>query len=152
VIVAALGYRYGIAQAARCLAQLLTRTHAPRRFDTSAPMLPAAPFSLPAARRPTHAACFAGGALSLLASCLNPISPSLILYDGLSGTIGLTLGFFLALTDLRQASAKSQATAPQTSLPHFASEIEIPINLRLTTAATIFAAAFLILGKGIRLP
>src|SRR5580704_3348116 len=78
VIIGALGYRYGIAQAARCLAQLLARANA----NT--------PLSLPAARRITHTACFAGGVLFLLASCLNPISPSLILYDGLSGAIGLT--------------------------------------------------------------
>src|SRR5580698_8567085 len=99
VIIGALGYRYGIAQAARCLAQLLARAHTP--------------LSLPAVRRITHTACFAGGALFLLASCLNPISPSLILYDGLSGTIGLTLGFFLALTDLRQ----SQRATPRQSSP-----------------------------------
>src|ERR1700733_926672 len=112
VIIGALGYRYGIAQAARCLAQLLARANA----NT--------PLSLPAARRITHTACFAGGGLFLLASCLNPISPSLILYDGLSGAIGLTLGFFLALTDLRQFAAqravKSPPPAPPANPPHSA--------------------------------
>src|SRR5580704_5602231 len=140
VIIGALGYRYGIAQAARCLAQLLARANTP--------------LSLPAARRITHTACFAGGALFFLSSVLSPISPSLILYDGLSGAIGLTLGFFLALTDLRQSAAKSSTSAPQGSVPQpLAAEIEIPLNLALTITAAIFAAAFVIfMGRGIRLP
>ena len=181
VMIGALGYRYGIAQAARCLAQLLARAHTPPASGTAAsplpasplsseqqssppapplpsaqqsPSLPAAPISLPAARRIIRTACFAGGALFFLSSFLNPISPSLILYDGLSGTIGLTLGFFLALTDLRQSAAKSLTPAPQDSVPQpLAAEIEIPLNLALTITAAIFAAAFLIfMGKGIRLP
>jgi len=146
VIIGALGYRYGIAQAARRLAQLLARANTP--------------LSLPAARRITHTACFAGGVLFLLASCLNPISATLILYDGLSGAIGLTLGFFLALTDLRQSAAQRAVKSPaaastsQTSAPQFAApELEIPFNLPLTISATIFAAAFLLfMGHGIRLP
>ena len=181
VMIGALGYRYGIAQAARCLAQLLARAHTPPASGTAAsplpasplsseqqssppapplpsaqqsPSLPAAPISLPAARRIIRTACFAGGALFFLSSFLNPISPSLILYDGLSGAIGLTLGFFLALTDLRQSAAKSLTPAPQGSVPQpLAAEIEIPLNLALTITAAIFAAAFLIfMGKGIRLP
>jgi hypothetical protein len=177
VMIGALGYRYGIAQAARCLAQLLARAHTPPASGTAAsplpaaplrssspqsspqrspqsPPLPAAPISLPAARRIIRTACFAGGALFFLSSFLNPISPSLILYDGLSGAIGLTLGFFLALTDLRQSAAKSSTSAPQGSVPQpLAAEIEIPLNLALTITAAIFAAAFLIfMGKGIRLP
>ena len=96
---------------------------------------------------------FAGGALFLLASTLNPISPNLILYDGLSGTIGLTLGFFLALTDLRQSHRATQKSpAAQNSAPtdH---EIEVPFNLPLTISAAIFATLFLIfMGHGIRLP
>jgi hypothetical protein len=172
VMIGALGYRYGIAQAARCLAQLLARAHTPPASDTVAsplpasppalplpsaqqsPPLPAPPISLPAARRIIRTACFAGGALFFLSSFLNPISPSLILYDGLSGAIGLTLGFFLALTDLRQSAATSLTPAPQDSVPQpLAAEIEIPFNLALTITAAIFAAAFLIfMGKGIRLP
>ena len=148
VIIGALGYRYGIAQAARCLAQLLARANA----NT--------PLSLPAARRITHTACFAGGVLFLLASCLNPISPSLILYDGLSGTIGLTLGFFLALTDLRQSAAQRAVKSPaaastsQTPAPQLAAPaLELPFNFPLTITSAIFAAAFLIfMGRGIRLP
>ena len=172
VIVGALGYRYGIALAARCLAELLARAHTPPPSDTLASPPPASPLrpttpppptsaaslslSLPAARRIIHTACFAGGALFLLSSFLNPISPSLIFYDGLSGTIGLTLGFFLALTDLRQSAAKphSPATTAQTYAPQQpAPEIEISFNLPLTITAAIFAAAFLIfMGNGIRLP
>ncbi len=168
VIIGALGYRYGIAQAARCLAQLLARANAntpPPAFPLhstprQSPPLTAASISLPAVRRITHTACFAGGVLFLLASCLNPISPSLILYDGLSGTIGLTLGFFLALTDLRQSAASSAAKSPaksptsQTSAPQPAAPaLELPFNFPLTVTAAIFAAAFLIfMGKGIRLP
>src|SRR5580698_2461483 len=181
VMIGALGYRYGIAQAARCLAQLLARAHTPPASGTAAsplpasplsseqqssppapplpsaqqsPSLPAAPISLPAARRTIRTACFAGGALFFLSSFLNPISPSLILYDGLSGAIGLTLGFFLALTDLRQSAALSPPSAAQGSVPQpLAAEIEIPLNLALTITAAIFAAAFLIfMGKGIRLP
>ena len=186
VIMGALGYRYGIAQAARCLASLLARAHTPPASDALAspppaarlrssspqsqplpapplqsPPLPAASISFPrisliAARRIIHTACFAGGALFLLSSFLNPISPSLIFYDGLSGTVGLTLGFFLALTDLRQSTPRSQfpAAAAQNSAPQPpAPEIAIPFNLPLTIAAAILAVAFLMfMGKGIRLP
>jgi hypothetical protein len=145
VVIGALGYRYGIALAARCLASL------PTRVRDASPAPP--PISLVDARRLIHTACFAGGALFLLASCLNPISPSLILYDGVSGTIGLTLGFFLALTDLRQSQrAAQQSAAAQSSALH-SPAAEIPFNLPLTIAAAVFAVAFLIfMGKGIRLP
>ncbi len=140
VIAGALGYRYGIAQAARFLVSLL-----PRAIKASpASPLPASPLSLPDARRILRTACFAGGGLFFLSSFLNPISPNLILYDGLPGAIGMTLGFFLALTDLRQSAPK---TAPQQF------SVSIPFNLPLTITAAIFAAAFLIfMGKGIRLP
>jgi hypothetical protein len=175
VIIGVLGYRYAIAQAARCLALLISTPFAaapptwiaasvasaspppavpPRSTPSQSSPLPAA--TLPAARRITHTACFAGGALFLLASFLNPISPSLILYDGVSGTIGLTLGFFLALTDLRQSRVMQQSpavAAAQSSAPqHLAPEIAIPLNLPLTIAAVIFAAAFLLfMGHGIPL-
>jgi hypothetical protein len=158
VVIGALGYRYGIAQAARCLAALPPRAYTSPASDTPAPPLPASSLSLPAARHITRTACFAGGGLFFLSSFLNPISPNLILYDGLSGAIGLTLGFFLALTDLRQSGANSAAKSPAAAAPLSASdqptpEIEIPFNLPLTIAATIFAAAFLIfMGHGIRLP
>jgi hypothetical protein len=168
VIIGALGYRYGIAQAARFLTSLFASANTPPppheiasspsatpRNPKQPPSSPltAAPLSLPDARRIIHTACFAGGALFLLASCLNPISPSLILYDGLSGTIGLTLGFFLALTDLRQSQrATPQQSAAQNSAPN-PSATEIPFNLPLTISATIFAVAFLIfMGHGISLP
>ena len=172
VIIGALGYRFGIAQAARCLASLPPRaidtSTAPSSNTIAAPLpapplqpalhrsspLTASPLSLADARRIIHTACFAGGALFLLASCLNPISPRLILYDGLSGTIGLTLGFFLALTDLRQSQRATprQSPAVQNSDPN-PSTIAIPFNLSLTIAATSFAAAFLIfMGHGIRIP
>jgi hypothetical protein len=177
VVIGALGYRYGIAQAARCLAQLFARAHTPPASATLASPPPAVPLpspslqsqplsaalfqsrplpaaslslSLSAARRIIHTACFAGGALFLLSSFLNPIGPSLIFYDGISGTIGLTLGFFLALTDLRQSTARF----PATSMPQkLAPEVEIPFNLPLTITSAIFGVAFLIfMGKGIRLP
>jgi hypothetical protein len=163
VIIGALGYRYGIAQAARRLAQLLAPASAtPASPPTAVPLrsarpqsppLYAAPISLPAARRLTHTACFAGGALFFLSSFLNPISPNLILYDGLSGTIGLTLGFFLAVTDLRQSAAQhSPLTAHIPATQQLAPEFEIPFNLPLTITAAIFAAAFLLfMGRGIRL-
>jgi hypothetical protein len=200
VVIGALSYRYGIAQAARSLAQLLTPAYTPRSSSADAPPPPAstlpsvstqsppltaavtpsasaeapplpaaplqsprpqsppliaAPISLPAARRITHTACFAGGALFLLASCLNPISPNLILYDGLSGTIGLTLGFFLALTDLRQSVPKPTAKFPAAAAAsqNAAPELELPFKLPLTITATIFALAFLFfMGRGIPLP
>jgi hypothetical protein len=172
VVIGALSYRYGIAQAARCLAQLLAPAYTPRSSSADAapppasplpaapldsaqsPPLSAASISLPAARRITHTACFGGGALFLLASCLNPISPNLILYDGLSGTIGLTLGFFLALTDLRQSAAKPSPLTPHIPAPQLpAPDFEIPFHLLLTITAAIFALAFLIfMGRGIPLP
>jgi hypothetical protein len=174
VVVGALGYRYGIAQAARFLASLPAHSLAasvepapiapalapaiapapPARSTTTAPPPPAMPLPLPDARRITHTACFAGGALFLLASTLNPISPTLILYDGLSGTIGLTLGFFLALTDLRQSQRATQhQSMPQPAAAPPQSSISIPFNLPLTISAAIFATLFLIfMGHGIRIP
>jgi hypothetical protein len=164
VIAGALGYRYGIAQAARCLALLIAPPFASTNAaaqtqppplpavpptptpQSQAPPPPASPLSLPAARRITRTACFAGSALFLLASFLNPISPSLILYDGLPGAIGLTLGFFLALTDLRQFAAR------QTPVPQPTPEIGFPFNAPLTISAAIFASAFLLyMGRGISL-
>jgi hypothetical protein len=169
VIIGALGYRYGIAQAARFLASLPARPinlPAPRtpiapapppRSTTLASPPPAPPLPLPDARRIIHTACFAGGALFLLASTLNPISPSLILYDGFSGTIGLTLGFFLALTDLRQSQrATQQQPPPQSAAQNIAPQSfapAIPFNLPLTISAAIFATLFLIfMGHGTRIP
>ncbi|HUE44116.1 MAG TPA: hypothetical protein VMP12_11145 [Candidatus Sulfotelmatobacter sp.] len=145
VAVGALGYRYGIAQAARFLSTLIFAP--PSQASPQSPPRPAAPISFSAARRIVYTACFAGGGLFLLASIFNPISPSLILYDGLSGAIGLTLGFFLALTDLRQSSA-SPSGASSIAEPKSPAA---PVSLPLTIAAAIFAIAFLIfMGKGIR--
>jgi hypothetical protein len=157
VIIGALGYRYGIAQAARFLASLpahvLDASAAPPRSTATASPPPAPTLPLPDARRIIHTACFAGGALFLLASTLNPISPSLILYDGVSGTIGLTLGFFLALTDLRQSqrAMQQQSVTQSSDAPHRPS-IEVPFNLPLTVSAAVFATLFLIfMGHGIRI-
>jgi hypothetical protein len=172
VVVGALGYRYGIAQAARFLASIPAHsldasaspspsTNAPsppamplHSSPTQSSPPPAMPLPLPDARRIIRTACFAGGALFLLASTLNPISPTLILYDGLSGTIGLTLGFFLALTDLRQSQRATQhQSMPQPAAAPPQSSISIPFNLPLTISAAIFATLFLIfMGHGIRIP
>jgi hypothetical protein len=177
VVIGALGYRYGIAQAARFLASLPAHSLAASAASASSPpstnapsppapplhssttqSSPSPPLPLPDARRIVHTACFAGGALFLLASALNPIAPTLILYDGLSGTIGLTLGFFLALTDLRQSQratphpSATQNSAAQNPAPH-PSVISIPFNLPLTISAASFATLFLIfMGHGIRIP
>jgi hypothetical protein len=127
VIAGGFGYRYAIVLAARYL-----------RLLTSAPM------TLGDARRIVYAGCAAGGGLFLLASVFNPISPSLILYDGLSGAVGMTLGFFLALTDLRQSAARPADDAE--------SSVSIPFSLPLIIAAAIFAVAYLFtMGHGIRI-
>jgi hypothetical protein len=127
VIAGGLGYRYSIVLAARYLR-----------------LLAFAPLSLPDARRIIYAGCAAGGGLFFLASVFNPISPSLILYDGVSGAVGMTLGFFLALTDLRQSTTRSSDEAE--------SSTSIPFSLPLTIAAVVFAVAYLItMGHGIRI-
>ena len=94
VIAGALGYRYGIAQAARCLALLIAPPFASTNAaaqtqppplpavpptstpQTQAPPPPASPLSLPAARRITRTACFAGSALFLLAPSSIPSAPA----------------------------------------------------------------------------
>jgi hypothetical protein len=127
VVAGGIGYRYAIVLAARYL-----------RLMASAPM------TLGDARRIVYAGCAAGGGLFFLASVFNPISPTLILYDGLSGAVGMTLGFFLTLTDLRQTTTRPADDAE--------SSISIPFSLPLTIAAAIFAIAYLFtMGHGIRI-
>ncbi len=136
VVAGAFGYRYCIGLAARSFAAI-----------GSVPIADA--------RRIVYAGCAAGGGLFLLASVFNPISPSLILYDGVSGAIGLTLGFFLALADLRQSAALASPDAVRAHSSGTASEISasIPFSMPLTISAAIFFIAFIaFMGRGIRIP
>jgi len=136
VVVGGFGYRYCIRLAASSFAAI-------------------GPVSISDARRIVYAGCAAGGGLFLLASVFNPISPNLILYDGLSGAIGLTLGFFLVLTDLRQSAALVSTDSPIVAATGAAFETSgsIPFSMPLTISSAIFVVGFIaLMGRGIRIP
>ncbi|HEY1925402.1 MAG TPA: hypothetical protein VGG58_09115 [Candidatus Acidoferrum sp.] len=135
VVVGGFGYRYCIRLAASSLAAI-------------------GPVPISDARRIVYAGCAAGGGLFLLASVFNPIGPSLILYDGLSGAIGLTLGFFLALTDLRQSAALVSTDSPivEATGAAFETSGSIPFSMPLTISSAIFVVGFIaFMGRGIRI-
>jgi hypothetical protein len=136
VAVGGFGYRYYIRLAARSFAAI-------------------GPVPVSDARRIVCTRCAAGGGLFLLASVFNPISPSLILYDGLSGAIGLTLGFFLALADLRPSAALVSTDSPivEATGAAFETSGSIPFSMPLTISSAIFVVGFIaFMGRGIRIP
>jgi hypothetical protein len=136
VAVGGFGYRYCIRLAARSFAAI-------------------GPVPVSDARRIVCTGCAAGGRLFLLASVFNPISPSLILDDGLSGAIGLTLGFFLALADLRPSAALVSTDSPivEATGAAFETSGSIPFSMPLTISSAIFVVGFIaFMGRGIRIP
>jgi hypothetical protein len=135
VVVGGFGYRYCIRLAASSFAAI-------------------GPVPVSNARRIVYAGCAAGGGLFLLASVFNPISPSLTLEDGLSGVIGLTLGFFLALADLRQSAALVSTDSPIVTAIGAAFETSgsTPFSMPLTISSAIFVVGYLsFMGRGIRI-
>jgi hypothetical protein len=78
----------------------------------------------------------------------------LTLEDGLSGVIGLTLGFFLALADLRQSAALVSTDSPIVTAIGAAFETSgsTPFSMPLTISSAIFVVGYLsFMGRGIRI-
>ena len=95
-----------------------------------------------------YPSCTAGGLLYLAASIFNPVSPSLILYDGLSMAFGTVLGFSLVSVITKRFS-KSLPEATPTDHP---TPTSIPFSPAWIFTAAVCTVLFLIfLGHGIRL-
>ena len=111
-----------------------------------------------------YPACFAGSLLYLVASFLNPVSPSLILYDGVSMAAGIAIGFCLlprVIKERYQSSATppSSAASGEPAAPKAAeaapSTLTPPVLLPFSTAwiavACVSTVLFLVfLGHGFR--
>lgn len=123
-----LGYRFSVALAARDTFGVIRNGNlAPEDF-----------------RRVCYASCVTGSALYVAASILNPISPSLILYDGVSAACGVSFGLLLLppIVD-RYARTLPAATSSGTSMR---------FSVAWVAVASVSAALFLIfLGHGIRI-
>jgi hypothetical protein len=128
IIFGVLGYRFSIALAARDTFDLI------RRGSVTAEDF----------RRVCYASCVTGGALYIAASALNPNSPSLILYDGVSAACGIAVGLLLLPPIVhRYARTLPDATSPRPSMP---------FSTAWLVVGSISAVLFLIfLGHGIRI-
>jgi len=95
-----------------------------------------------------YPSCIAGGLLYLVASALNPISPSLILYDGLSMAFGIALGlYFVSLIAKRFSNSLPSSSSPDRAAPS-----SIPFSPIWLASAAICTVLFLLfMGRGIRL-
>jgi hypothetical protein len=128
----ALGYRYSVALAVGDTMRLI------RGAELSADDVPAI----------IYPSCLAGSLLYLVASFFNPVSPSLILYDGLSMACGVAIGLVLVPGIVKRA-LQSQSAPPQPAR-------SVSDSLRFSPGWILFgcvsAILFLIfLGRGIRL-
>jgi hypothetical protein len=131
VVAGALGYRYSVRLAAGDLLDQIRKSRA-----SSVEVL-----------RILYASCVAGVLLYLVASFFNPVSRSLILYDGVSEASGVAIGFVLlarivqGMSQKTPASPASDLTAPS-----------IPFSLAWVTIASAFAVLFVVfMGRGIRI-
>lgn len=94
-----------------------------------------------------YPACIAGSVLYVAASVFNPISPSLILYDGVSSACGIALGL-LFVPPLVARLSKSLPTPPPSGHSVVRSIPLRPMWIVLASASTILFIFFL--GRGIR--
>lgn len=101
-------------------------------------------------------ACIAGGLLYLIASFFNPVSPSLILYDGLSMAVGVAIGFCLIprlAIRLSPLPARVSESSPAASsvLTESSSLASLPFRPAWLAFAVLSSAVFLyFLGRGFR--
>lgn len=93
-----------------------------------------------------YPSCLAGALLYFVASLFNPVSPSLILYDGLSMAAGVAVGFCLIPHEVKRLlpSALAGQSSPVSSA-------SLPFSSAWLAFAIISSAAFLyLLGCGFR--
>lgn len=93
-----------------------------------------------------YSACLAGSLLYVVASIFNPVSPSLILYDGVSSACGVAVGLLF----IRGAVARLSKSVPAPS-PSGPTHNAIPFSAAWLIFASISTVLFIIfLGRGIR--
>jgi hypothetical protein len=128
IIFGILGYRFSVALAARdSLGMIRNRSLAPPEF-----------------RRICYASCVAGGALYVAASVLNPVSRSLILYDGVSAACGIAVGLLLLPPIVNRYAKTLHGPAPV--------ETSLPFSSAWVIVGAISAVLFVVfLGRGIRI-
>ncbi len=95
-----------------------------------------------------YPACIAGVVLYIVASLFNPISPSLIFYDGVSEALGVALGFLPLAAIVRSELRK----VPSRQAPEPSVSDSIPRSLAWIVFGSIFGVLFVAaMGRGIRL-
>ncbi|MFZ0213152.1 MAG: hypothetical protein WAL55_10610 [Candidatus Acidiferrales bacterium] len=98
--------------------------------------------------RLVYPSCLAGALLYIIASVFNPVSPSLILYDGVSMAAGIAFGFLLIPRVVERLSSKA---APAVASAGQSNPTAIPFSAAWTVFGAISAVLFIIfLGHGIR--
>jgi hypothetical protein len=132
VLSGGLGYRYSIRLAAKDLLGLVRSGSVP-----------------PAdVNRIVQPSWIAGSALYLVASLFNPVSRSLILYDGLSSAFGVALGFAL----LAKIVPRELQRSPASDHPGELATGELRFSAAWLAFGSIFTILFVIsMGRGIRL-
>jgi hypothetical protein len=131
ILFGAWGYRFSVRLAARDLLGLV-REGSLLREDVPRILYPS---------------CLGGAVLYFSASLLNPISPSLILYDGVSMAFGVALGLVFVARAVERMS-KDYAAAPEADRPVASA---IPFSAAWVAFGSVFAVLFVFfLGRGIR--
>jgi hypothetical protein len=99
--------------------------------------------------RTVYPSCLAGALLYFVASIFNPVSLSLILYDGLSMAGGIAFGFLLIPRVVDRLASK---VVPPASSGGLANRAEIPFSAAWVAIGAISAVLFIVfLGHGIRI-
>ncbi|HTV60338.1 MAG TPA: hypothetical protein VMJ93_15810 [Verrucomicrobiae bacterium] len=133
IVLGAWGYRFSVGLAARDTASLI------RSGSVLSGDIP----------RLVYPACLAGALLYFIASLFNPVSPSLILYDGLSMAAGVVIGFCLIPGVARNISSRAVVASPNG--PENAPASVLPFSPAWLLLAMISTIAFLyFLGRGFR--
>lgn len=90
-----------------------------------------------------YPSCLAGALLYFVASLFNPVSPSLILYDGLSMAVGVAIGFCLIPANVKRLSDPNPAAVAEAA--------SLPFSSAWLAFAILSSAAFLyFLGHGFK--
>jgi hypothetical protein len=133
VLFGAWGYRHSVQLAAGDLLDLL------RNGSLLAPDIP----------RIVYPSCVAGSLLYIVASLFNPISPALILYDGVSEASGVAIGFVL----LARLGQSLSSHLPRASSPEKEAPATLPFSPAWIAFASLFTVLFiLVMGRGLRFP
>jgi hypothetical protein len=127
IVFGAFGYRFSVGLAARdTLGVIRNGSLSTENFE-----------------RLCYASCAAGSVLYIAASTLNPVSRSLILYDGVSAACGIAVGLVLLPGIVNQYAKRLDAAG--------ASETSLPFSVAWIIFGFVSAALFIVfLGRGIR--